>query len=177
MCFYLALLLFLVRQKPLMTTLKTLRLPHRVFLIVLVVFMLGAQVVDRGHETFPFVGWSMYTRPARGDPQYYTYTMVSQSGRESRLEVFRVFRSLSYRLMFPLKRMAHNIDRAPEGRQRQAMIADYETALQAVARMYNRRYPDDPIRTLHVWHYTIPLNEYHGPSSIQRRLFWQLKIQ
>ena len=57
------------------------------------------------------------------------------------------------------------------------MIADYETVLRAIARMYNRRHPDDPIRTICVWHCTIPLQEYHNPSSIQRRLFWQLQVQ
>ena len=42
-------------------------------------------------------------------------------------------RSLSYRLMFPLKGMARAIDQASEGQQRQAVSADYETVLRAIA--------------------------------------------
>jgi hypothetical protein len=139
--------------------------------------LLGAQLVDRDSETFPFIGWSMYTRPAHGNPQYYDYIMVLQSGREVLLEVFRLLRSLSYRLMFPLKSMAYYIDQAPEGWRRQAMIAEYEMALQAIAWMYNHRHADDPIRTIRVWHCTIPLHEYRDASSVQRRLFWQLQVQ
>src|SRR5262245_50210172 len=102
-CIYLGLLLFLVRHKPLMSILPALRPPYVVFLTVLVMVMFGAQLLDRGISTFPFVGWAMYARPAYGDPQYYDYSAVLQSGQEMRLDVFRVSRSLSYRLLFPLK--------------------------------------------------------------------------
>ena len=176
-CMYLGLLLFMVQQKPIVSTLRALHPPYRVFLVMLVVLMLGTQLVDRGSETFPFVGWAMYASPAHGDPQYYDYSAVSQSGREVRLDVFRVSRGLSSRLMFPLRDIARSIDQAREGPQRQAMIAHYETMLRAVARMYDRHNPDDPIQTIHVWHCTIPLHGYRGPSSIQRRLFWQLQVR
>jgi len=176
-CLYLGWLLFMVQQKPLMATLKVLHRPYRVFLVVLVMLMFGAQLADRSSVTFPFVSWALYERPAHGDPQYYDYTAVSQSGQERRLEVFRASRSLSYRLMFPLNDLAHRIHQIPEGLQRQAMIADYETVLQTVAQMYNRRRPDDPIQTIRVWHCTVPLHAYRGPSSVQRRLFWQLQVQ
>lgn len=177
LCIYLALLLFIVMQKPMMATLKALSPPYRVFLIILMMLLLGTQLVNRDNETFPFVGWSMYTRPAHGNLQYYDYTMVSQSEQEVRPEVFGLSRSLSYRLMFPLKSMAYNIDQALEGWRRQAMIAAYETALQAIARLYNHRHDDDPIRTIRVWHCTIPLHEYRDASSVQHRLFWQLQVQ
>jgi hypothetical protein len=176
-CIYLGLLLFVGMQKPIRSTLKALSLTYKVFLVTLVVLLIGGQLVDRGNETFPFVGWSMYARPAHGDPQYYDYTMVSESGPETRLEVVRLSGSLSYRLMFPLKSMAHNIAQAPEGPWREAMIADYEVALQAIARMYNRRNAEDPIQTIRVWHCTIPLHRYRDPSSIQRTLFRQLQVQ
>jgi hypothetical protein len=119
----------------------------------------------------------MYTRPAYGDPQYYDYSAVLQSGREVRLDVFRVSRSLSYRLLFPLKSMARSLDQASDERQHQALIVSYKTALQSIARMYNRRHLDDPIRTISVWHCTVSLHAYHGPASIQRRLFWQFQVQ
>jgi len=176
-CIYLGLLLFLARRKPLISTLKALRPPYQVFLAGLVIAMLGAQLSDGGKRTFPFVVWSMYTRPAYGDPQYYDYSAVSQNGRELPLDVFRVSRTLSSRLMFPLRDLAREIDRAGEGAQRQAMIADYETMLRAVARMYNRRNPDDPIQSIYVWHCTIPLHAYHTPASIHRRLLWELQVQ
>jgi hypothetical protein len=176
-CIYLGLLLFLAQQKSLMSTLKALSLPYQIFLAVLVIAMLGAQLIDGGKRTFPFVVWAMYTRPAYGDPQYYDYSAMSQNGREVQLDVFRVSRTLSSRLMFPLRDMAREFDRAREESQRQAMIADYETILRAVAHMYNRRNPDDPIRTIYVWHCTIPLHAYRNSSSIQRRLLWQLQVQ
>jgi hypothetical protein len=176
-CIYLGLLLFLAQQKPLISTLKALRPLYQVFLAGLVVAMVGAQLSDGGKRTFPFVVWSMYTRPADGDPQFYDYSAVSQDGREMPLDVFRVSRTLSFRLMFPLRDMARKIEWAGEGSQRRAMIADYETILRAVARMYNRRHPDDPIRTIYVWHCTIPLHAYRTPASIQRRLLWQLQVQ
>jgi hypothetical protein len=174
---YFGLLLFLAHQKSLMSTLKALRLPYQIFLAGLVIAMLGAQLIDGGKRTFPFVVWAMYTRPAFGDPQYYDYSARSQNGREVQLDVFRVSRTLASRLMFPLREMARELDGAWEESQRQAMIADYETILRAVARMYNRRNPDDPIRTIYVWHCTIPLHAYRNSSSIQRRLFWQLEVQ
>jgi hypothetical protein len=176
-CIYLGLLLFVGFQKPIKSTLKALSLPYRVFLVTLVMLLIGGHLIDRGRETFPFVGWSMYARPAYGDPQYYDYTMVSESGREMRLEVFRLSGSLSYRLMFPLKSMAHNIAQTPEGPRRQEMVADYEVALQAIARTYNRLNAEDPIQIIRVWHCTIPLHEYRDPSSIQRELFTQLQVQ
>jgi hypothetical protein len=174
---YLGLMLFVGMQKPIMSTLKALRLPYRVFLVTLVMLVIGGQLVDRGRETFPFVGWSMYARPAHGDPQYYDYTMVSESGREMRLEVFRLAGSLSYRLMFPLTSLAHIIAQTPDGPRRQAMITDYERALEALARMYNRRNFEDPIQTIRVWHCTIPLRQYRDPSSVQRKLFTHLQVQ
>jgi hypothetical protein len=177
LCLYLAWLWFMIRQKPMMATLKALRLPYRVFLVALVMLMFGAQLIDQSHTTFPFVSWALYERPARGDPQYYDYTAVLQSGQERRLEVFRTSRSLSYRLMFPLNNMAHTIDQAPQGQQRQALLADYETVLRTVAHMYNHRHTDNPIRTVRVWHCTVPLRAYRGPSSIQHRLFWQVQVQ
>ena len=176
-CIYLGLLLFVGVQKPVMSTLKALRLPYRVFLVTLVMLLMGGQLVDRGSDTFPFVGWSMYARPAHGDPQYYDYTIVSESGREMQLEVFRISGSLSYRLMFPLKDMARTIAQTPYGSWRQAIIADYEVALRALARMYNRRHAEDPIQIICVWHCTIPLHQYRGPSSIERQLFRQVQVQ
>jgi len=174
---YLGLLLFLTQQKPLMSTLKALSLPYRVFLVTLVMLLIGGQLVDRGRETFPFVGWSMYTRPASGDPEYYDYTMVAEGGQETRLEVFRLSGGLSYRLLFPLKSLARNLAQTPEGPWRQAMITEYEGALQAMARTYNRRNPEDRIQTIRVWHCTIPLHQYRHPSSIRRQLFWQLQVR
>ena len=119
----------------------------------------------------------MYTRPAYGDPQYYDYSAMSQNGREVQLDVFRVSKTLSSRLMFPLRDIAREIDRAWEEAQRQALIADYETVLRAISHMYNRRSPDDPIRTIYVWHCTIPLHAFRTSLSIQRRLLWQLQVQ
>jgi hypothetical protein len=176
-CIYLALLLFVGVQKPLMSTLKALRLPYRLFLITLVILLIGGQLVDRGSETFPFVGWSMYARPAHDGPAYYDYTMASKSGREVPLEVFRLSGSLSYRLMFLLKNMARNIAQTPEGPWREAMITDYEGALPAIARMYNRGNAEDPIQTIRVWHCTIPLHQYRHPASIRRELFRELQVQ
>jgi hypothetical protein len=176
-CIYLGLLLVLAQQKPLLSTLKALRPPYRVFLLTLITLLIGGQLIDRGSDTFPFVGWSMYARPAHGDPQYYDYTMVSESGREMPLEVFRLSGSLSYRLMFPLKTMARNIAQTPEGPWRQAMITEYEGVLQAMARMYNRRNPTDRIQTICVWHCTIPLHPYRYPASIRRDLFRELQVQ
>jgi hypothetical protein len=176
-CIYLGLLLFIGIQTPIRWTLQALNLPYRVFLVTLIVLAIGGQLLDRGSDTFPFVGWSMYVRPVHGDPQYYDYTMVSQSGREMPLEVFRLSGSLSYRLMFPLKSLARNIAQTPEGPWRQAMIADYEGTLQALARTYNRRHAEDPITTIHVWQCTIPLQQYRDPTSIQRHLFLQLQVQ
>jgi hypothetical protein len=173
---YLGWLWFVIQQKSMLATLKALRPPYRVFLVTLVLVMCGAQLADQSHATFPFVSWALYERPAHGDPQYYDYTAVLQSGQERRLEVFHASRSLSYRLMFPLNDMAHTIHRAAQGQQRQALVTDYETVLQTVAHLYNHRHPDDPIRTVRVWHCTVPLRAYHGPSSIQRRLFWQLQV-
>jgi hypothetical protein len=177
LCLCLAWLWFIIRQKPMMATFKALQAPYRVFLVVLVMVMFGAQLIDQSHITFPFVSWALYERPAHGDPQYYDYTAVLQSGQERRLEVFRTSRSLSYRLMFPLNNMAHTIHQAPQGQQRQELLANYEAVLRTVAHMYNQRNADDPIRTVHVWHCTVPLRAYRGPASIQRRLFWQLQVQ
>src|SRR5215475_13428356 len=86
-CLYLGLLWFIAQQESLRSPLQALRLSYRVFLVILVLLMLGGQLVDRGNDTFPFVGWSMYTRSASSDPQYYDYTAVLQSGQERRLEV------------------------------------------------------------------------------------------
>jgi hypothetical protein len=174
---YLGWLWFVIRQKLMRAMLKALRLPYRVFLVTLVLVMCGAQLADQSHVTFPFVSWALYERPAHGDPQYYDYTAVLQSGQERQLEVFYTSRSLSYRLMLPLNDMAHTIHGAPQGPQRQALVADYETVLQTVAHLYNHRHAEDPIRTVRVWHCTVPLRAYRGPSSIQRRLFWQLQVQ
>jgi hypothetical protein len=176
-CIYLGLLLFLAQQKALRSTLKALRLPYRVFLVTFVMLLIGGELVDRGRKTFPFVGWPLYTSPAHGDPHYYDYTMVSESGREMPLEVFRLSGSLSYRLMFPLKSLTRNIAQAPEGPRRQAMIADYELVLQTLARIYNRRHAEDPIQTIRVWDCTIPLHQYRNPASIRRTLFRELQVQ
>jgi hypothetical protein len=52
--------------------------------------------------------------------------------------------------MFPLKSMAHNMAKASEAPWRQVMIAEYDGALQAIARTYNHRNAEDPIQTIRI---------------------------
>ena len=89
---YLVLGLLVVRQKVVVSTLEALRPSYRLFLATLVALLLGAQLLGRSYETFPFVEWAMYSRPPAAQPQYYDYTAVLQSGREVPLNFTRQFR-------------------------------------------------------------------------------------
>src|SRR5262245_23795427 len=58
---YLVLVLLVVRQKVVVSTLEALRPSYRLFLVTLVALLLGAQLLGRSYETFPFVEWAMYS--------------------------------------------------------------------------------------------------------------------
>jgi hypothetical protein len=175
-CVYLVLILLVVRQKVLESTLAALRPPYRLFLATLVALLLGAQLRGQSDETFPFVEWAMYSQRPAAQPRYYDYTAVLQSGQEVPLEVSRQFPSLSRKLLYHLDRMAPRIAHDPDGPEGQAEIARYESTLRAVAHQYTLRHADDPVRAIRVWQCTIPIEAYRGKNSIARHLFWQVPM-
>ncbi len=162
---YLGLLLFLVRQKPLMTKLAKLPRHLRYALVGLVAVLIGGQLANQGANTFPIVEWAMYTQRAEGDPVYYEYRGMTRSGKEVMLPISRLYPTLDRKITWQLKALAASSS------------ARYESLLRQVVLRHNHTHPDDPLCELTVYKCTIPLHATGRADRVQRSPFRQLSLQ
>ena len=171
---YLAFLLLLARSASLQALLGVLGRRRRVFLVGLVGIMIGGQLVDRSGWTFPFVDWSMYAYPPDHLPKYYEYTGVMRSGAETESPFGGMYDSR--RIRWKLKGLARRQENADTDDQRKEAKKRYERMLGDAAAEYNRRHPEDPLRTVRVRECIIPLDGISGRSAITSRLFFEMLI-
>jgi hypothetical protein len=124
------------------------------------------QLINQNTKTFPLVAWTMFTRPVGGDPLYYEYSAVLRSGHEVDLHVEDLFPwAMGRNTLIVLAHLAPHALPEHAGPD----TARYETFLQALGRKYSAAHPQDPVELVRVWQCQVPLDDYHGPGSIQRR--------
>lgn len=174
---YLILFAFLARQKPLVDTFLALGLAHRIFLGGFLIAMLAGHLIDRSGKTYPVVAWSMFTRPVEGDPVYFEYAGILEDGQQVALHFDSLFpNTLGRNTIIKMTWLAKSIAKTEPGPERQEQIAHYERTLQALGQKHNATHADNPVRTVHVWECRVPLKDYRGLSSLQRKPFWTVEI-
>lgn len=122
-----------------------------------------------GLKTYPFVEWSMYTRPSSRST-FMRFVATHASGRRAHYPFEDLYgrspRSMMRRFE-PAARMAlgeSGPDRAEAARR------GLEDDLQRLAELHDRRHPADPIVALDAEHCMIVTAEYRGRESVATRL-------
>ena len=77
---YVSVSLLVLRDTRVAALWKTLPRPYHLFLGTLMSLLLGAQLVGRSGQTFPFVEWAMYSRQPPAQPLYFSTTAVLRAG-------------------------------------------------------------------------------------------------
>jgi hypothetical protein len=123
--------------------------------VLLSLFALGQLIKQK--QTYPFLAFTMYGTAGAGDVTYFEYEAILRSGRRERfrpsrlqpaLGSARVVRGLARRLEESLVNGRVNPDRPS--------YALFESALRALAGLYNEDYPADPLERVEVFRVTWP---------------------
>ncbi len=153
-------------NRPVRRTLAALDRPRRIALAAMVLLGLAGQLA-LGTRAFPFVNWHMYATTPDGDPTVYEYDAVLRSGRTVPLVPGRFLGPESAdRLMEALRRQVVRLRVAGPD---EALRTEHERALAAVARLYDRAHPADPVAAVRVSERTIALRS--GAQSAPRVLW------
>jgi hypothetical protein len=172
---YLALLAFIVRQKPVLQIIEGLSRARQIFLTALVGLLLFGQMHGHSGNTYPFATWDMYTRRLPPEQRYYEYTGVLADGREIRLNVSRRFNLLNRKFIIKLSTGADRIlNGEPERRSKR--IQEYEEMLQTIGNKFNQGVKGSNIVAVHVWRHTFSVEEFQRTGTTTRTLFWEKKL-
>lgn len=127
------------------------------------------RVPGEGLRTYPFVEWSMYTRPS-AHSTYMRFLATHASGRRAHYPFEELYGRAPRAMMrrFEPAAKAALGDSAPD--RAAAARRGLEDDLRRLTDVYNRRHAADPIVTLEAEHCTFVTKEYHGRDSITARL-------
>jgi hypothetical protein len=118
----------------------------------------------------------MYGRPETGDPDVYEYTGVLSSGKTVPLVPSRLLSSIAADRI--VSRMHAQVEalyrKAP--RREVELRGEHEGTLAALARLYNRKFPGDPVETVIVSSRTIHLDAPNSANSSKSVILWQVRI-
>lgn len=166
---FLAMALLLSRHASVRTAFQSLEPWRRVLVALLPALLVIGQVANRGDRLYPFLTWELYTTSLSGNLAYHEYTATLASGRVVPLPVRDLFPTLGGRVSVFLEGALRRALHAKAGPEQARATTHMDTLLRTLAREYEWRYGDGPIRAIDVWHRTIPTASYHGRASITRR--------
>jgi hypothetical protein len=128
-------------------------------------------------NTFPFVSWSMYGLPTEGDPFVYEYAGVLRSGKTVPLVPSRLLPSIAAdRLSSKLYRQIGAQNAATDSTQKAALFKQHQETLTALAGLYSRKFPDDPMEVVIASRATISLRPSPGASESETKVLWRVNI-
>lgn len=130
-----------------------------------------------GVNTFPFVAWSMYGEPTKGDPFVYEYTGVLRSGTREPLVPSRLLPSISAdRITSKLYRQIGSLDVATDSTQKANLLAQHKETLAALAKLYSKKNPDDPMDVVIVSRTTLYLYPKNGVHQSEPEILWRVNV-
>lgn len=167
-CAFLAMALLLSRHAGVRSTLRSLDPPYRLAVVLLPVLLVAGHVANRADRAYPFITWELYTTPLPARPAYHEYTATLANGQQITLPLRSLFPGLAGLVGVTLESATwHSLHRGSAA-ERERASARMQALLLALAREYERRHPDSPVRSLDVWHRAIPTERYQGRASITR---------
>jgi hypothetical protein len=151
---YLLLLLACLSHKPIRETFLGLSTYRIALLLTFFSLAIAGQLYNVGTRTYPFIPWGMYSE-VDPDREFVKYEAVLGSEKTIDFPFRHVSPSSSPRAFAEsFDRRALLMARMKEGeppiKGNNKIVAELGNPLSAVARLYNRRYPSDPIRSVHV---------------------------
>jgi hypothetical protein len=165
----------LMRKKELLQVFVGIEKGYKVFAGAMFVFILVGHLA--AVNTFPFINWSMYGLPTEGDPFVYEYAGVLRSGKTVPLVLSRLLPSIAAdRLSSKLYRQIGAMNAATDSTQKAALFAQHQETLSALARLYSRRFPDDPMEVVIASRTTISLHPHKGAPDTETKVLWRVNI-
>jgi hypothetical protein len=171
-----AVLFPLVRKKQLLQVFVGIEKGYKVFAGAMFVLVLVGHLA--AVNTFPFVSWSMYGLPTEGDPFVYEYAGVLRSGKIVPLIASRLLPSIAAdRLSSKLYRQIGAMNAATDSIMKAALFKQHQETLTALARLYSRKFPDDPMEVVIASRTTIPLHPREAVAETETKVLWRVKVQ
>ncbi len=130
--------------------------PLRVATVLLIAIALGQ--IGRDKRAFPLMPYAMYGRAAEGDASFYEYRGRHRSGAEKRFRPSTVIATLGRARI--VKGLARKLDgiaaRAAAGGDPAGELAVLRATVGALAALYNREHPRDPLTNVDVLRVDLP---------------------
>jgi hypothetical protein len=162
---YLLLLLACASHAPLRTAVLQMGTTQGLVVGTLLLLAVAGQLYKWTPGSYPFATWSMYAN-LHPRTDFGQFNAVRRSGSTILFpfaEVSASVRPFQYHFSARLDVIQRSSD-ASSGKTK--AIAELNSWLTALAQVYNRRYPEDPIRSIHGVTCALPLQNYSGPDSI-----------
>lgn len=143
---------------------------------LLTVLILG-QVVRQDHRTFPFINWRMYgTVAPSANPIFYEYFGKLRSGNTIPFYPAQVLAAAGGRIDSELADQIEDIQAEQDASRQYQRMMIYKATLKALADLYNKTHEDDPIITISVSKYAVPLENYQKDSLIERQFLFDVDV-
>lgn len=172
-----AVLILLVNFRSAQRAMDGLPLLMRAFLLLLALVSVVAQEAKIRHLTFPFVDWRMYSDSHRGPLlTFQHYDGVRFDGTRIPLSLGREVRSLDeWRLYTRLEAMTRDMSTSagPDGLDPDDHLAEL---LRGLARIHNRRHPDEPIVAIELLDVTVDTRTHRADDELDRRLLKRIEL-
>ncbi len=153
-----------------------LRVYQRVIALVLALFVVG-HLVKQNHLTFPLVAWTMYGNVEESDAPCQSYEAELMSGRRVAFNPAHVVPTLANsRIEHLLRRQIESVRASDVGVVRDQQMDVHHRTLNALARVYDRRWPGDPIKKITVSWCEVPLHGFKGQKSIRKERLWEIEV-
>lgn len=165
----------LASRRPLRALLGESPRRYQVLFVAILMAVFGAQIVKNPFLTYPLANWAMYSQRASGDGSYVNLTLVLENGRETRLPIETLYRTLRGKLRARINRRVTDLNEAAPGRDWERAHRKLVLHLTAIVSRWDDAHPDDPARGVRMESCGVPLEGYEGRSSIRCRtvLDWE----
>ena len=129
---------------------------HRLVIVWFFFCVLVGQLTYDNRKTFPFPAWMMYGKPeVRERLEYYRYRGVDVGGREVNVDPADVLGFVNVAEIASHVRYIARDSRLPEGHPKRDVNRErLKDLLMTIARGYNLKHPDAPLRSLELLWYS-----------------------
>ncbi len=151
---------------------------YQVCVLATFFILISVQLTNLSEETYPFVKWQMYGSIQNFNPYYYQYDGVIKNGNTIRFIPEKAIPTLGKdRILTKLKNQIDGILAEKDKINRTSLMQIHGNTLVAAVRLYNKKFPDIPVRKVIVSQCIIPVTSFRGTSSIIRKRLWEIGIK
>lgn len=148
---------------------------QRVFLLVVVAFLVVGQLSQSKSTVYPMVYWGMYSEiDVKG--KVYDYRGIRADGSEVRLPMTRLVRTHSKRFVWRLRSLARDIGKADTDEERAQLEALYDEALRSAWALYRSRELGEEIVAIRVHRTIVSVEGYESPEGMEQSVFREVEL-